>query len=217
MPADEAPAEPPRRWRKPLAVVTLVTGALVAAGDLYVVSVTRDGLVAGVDAAPVRPFAMVLGNRVFPGGVPSRELADRLEAGLALYRAGRARRVIVSGLSRPGYDEPAAMAAWLEARGVAAADVVVDPGGYRTAASMADAAARGVRALLVVSQPYHLPRAIYLARHAGMEALGVPSVTQRRSVVEYLRVWLRETLARVETVIEVALRGVHGDLERRAG
>ena len=217
MPADEAPDEPPRRWRKPLFAAALVAVALVAAGDLYVLSATRDGLVPSVAAAPVRPFAMVLGNRVFPGRIPSRELADRLEAGLALYRAGRARRLIVSGMTRPGYDEPTAMAAWLEARGVAESDVVLDLGGYRTAASMADAAARGVRSLLIVSQPYHLPRAVYLARHAGMEALGVPAVARRRTLVENLRVWLRETLARAETVVEVALRGVHGDRERAAG
>ena len=65
------------------------------------------------------------------------------------------------------------MAAWLERRGVAPADLVIDRGGYRTAASMADAAARASTALLVVSQPYHLPRALYLARHAGLRAVGV--------------------------------------------
>ncbi len=76
------------------------------------------------------------------------------------------------------------MAAWLEAHGVPARDLIVDRGGYRTASSMADAAAIGVRSLLVVSQGYHLPRALYLARHAGIDAWGVPSCGARRS-------WLR--------------------------
>ena len=67
------------------------------------------------------------------------------------------------------------MAAWLEARGVKPADVIVDPGGHRTAATMADAAALGVRSALVVTQGYHLPRSLYLARRAGIDAVGVPA------------------------------------------
>ncbi len=153
---------------------------------------------------------VVLGNRVFPGGIPSRELAARLETGRALYAAGRARRILVSGLAQPDYDEPHAMAAWLEAHGVPAADVVLDLGGYRTAATMADTAALGVRSILVATQAYHLPRALYLARHAGIDAVGVPSENGRRSTFDQIRTALRETLARAEIVVEVALRGVRG-------
>ena len=93
----------------------------------------------------MRPYAIVLGNRVFADGTPCHELAARLETALALYRAGRAGKLIVSGRVGEGYDEPHAMAAWLEARGVPPADIVVDAGGHRTAATMADAAALGVR------------------------------------------------------------------------
>jgi vancomycin permeability regulator SanA len=102
------------------------------------------------------------------------------------------------------------MAAWLEARGVAPADVIVDRGGYRTAASMADAARLGVKELLVVSQRYHLPRSLYLAEHAGMAALGVPAPDYARRVVDALFVFVRETTARAEIIVEVTLRGVRG-------
>ena len=95
----------------------------------------------------MRPYAIVLGNRVFPDGAPCAELAARLEAALALYRAGRAGEDHRVGTrARGAYNEPHAMAAWLEARGVAAGRHVVDAGGHRTAATMADAAALGVRA-----------------------------------------------------------------------
>jgi vancomycin permeability regulator SanA len=161
-----------------------------------------------VAEAPVRPFVIVLGNRVFPDGTPSRELAARLETGRQLYVAGRAGKIIVSGLAQPDYDEPHSMANWLYAHGVPGNDVILDLGGYRTAATMADAAAMGVRSTLVATQAYHLPRALYLARHAGIDAVGVPSVRTARSVMDAIRTALRETLARAEIVVEVAFRGV---------
>jgi SanA protein len=201
---------PARRWRKRVAIAAGLGAGLIAAGNVYVISTTHAALVEAVADAPIRSVVVVLGNRVFPGGIPSRELTARLETGRLLYAAGRARRIIVSGLSRPDYDEPHAMAAWLEAHGVPAADVVLDLGGYRTAATMADAAALGVRSALVATQAYHLPRALYLARHAGIDAVGVASPSSRRSLFDVFRTDLREILARAETVVEVALRGVRG-------
>jgi vancomycin permeability regulator SanA len=219
---DPAPAPPPRPrlagrfvgrfvgWNRRLAIAAGVCALLIGAGDLYVVSTTRAALVATPAEAPVRPYVVVLGNRVFPDGVPSRELTARLETARQLYATGRAKKIIVSGLARPDYDEPHPMAAWLEAHGVPAADVILDLGGYRTAATMADTAALGVHSALVATQGYHLPRALYLARHAGIDAVGVPSESSRRSIFDLFRTGLRETLARAETVLEVALRGVRG-------
>lgn len=206
------PAEPaPRRIGRWLVLgLGVLAIALVAAGDLYVVGFARDAVAGDFARTPPRPYAIVLGNRVFSDGRPSAELAERLETGRQLYRAGLARRIIVSGMVTDGYDEPDAMATWLRARGVAPADLVIDRGGYRTAASMADAAAMGVDSLLIVSQAYHLPRAIYLARHAGMSAMGVaaPDVPGHREHAVFM--FIREALARTETLAEVALRGVRG-------
>jgi len=131
----------------------------------------------------------------------------RLETGLALYKAGRAGKIIVSGGVRDN-DEPRAMAAWLEAREVPRADIILDPGGHRTAATMADAAALGVRSAHVVSQGYHLPRALYLAGKAGIDASGVPAPKVDGGSRDAGRVFIREGLARAETLVEVALRGV---------
>jgi SanA protein len=187
---------------------------LVVVGNAYVLGVTRDRRIASIAEAPARPYAIVLGNRVFPGNEPCAELEDRLIAARDLYLAGRAPRIIVSGAvgPDPDYDEPAVMAAWLEARGVPAAAIVRDAGGYRTAASMADAAALGARSLLVVTQPYHLPRSLYLAGHAGIDAIGVPAPAHWWSPMHRL---VREPLARAEAVLEVFLRGVRGGAARR--
>ncbi len=208
---EPAPPAADRRWRRWVVVALVSIGALVGAADGYVLSVTR-GRRAPVDEAPALPYALVLGNRVFPGGHPCSELAYRLEVGRQLYQRHRAQRLIVSGQAVPDrdYDEPGVMAAWLEARGVPAADIVLDRGGYRTAASMADAAAIGVRSLLVVSQGYHLPRALYLAQRAGIDAVGVAASDGRRRALDILHLALREALARAETVVEVMVRGVRG-------
>jgi SanA protein len=186
----------------------LVGVAAVTAANLYLAAAARPAILTGVSAAPARPYAIVLGNRVFPDGSPSDELAARLETALALHRAGRAGKIVVSGMVHENYDEPRAMAAWLEARGVPAGDIVRDAGGHRTAATMADAAALGIRSALIVTQEYHLPRALYFARHAGIDALGVPSPTRFGRRLVAIRVFFREAAARAETVVEVAVRGV---------
>ena len=191
-------------------VVGALAIALVGAANAYLIAGSREAVIADFSQIPPRPYAMVLGSHVFPRGIPSHELAARLETGRQLYRAGLARRIIVSGLAEPGYDEPDAMAAWLERRGVAPGDVVIDRGGYRTAASMADARAAGVESLLVVSQRYHLPRALYIAGHAGMQAIGVPAAEFSRTPVDGFFTFLRETTARAEIIVEIALRGVRG-------
>jgi vancomycin permeability regulator SanA len=205
----EAPPAPPRlralRW---LAAVVLVGLVYVTGANLFLIARAAPVTVSGVEAAPARPYAIVLGNRVFPDGMPCVELAARLQTTLALYRAGRAAKIIVSGAARGVYDEPRAMAAWLEARGVKPADVIQDPNGHRTAATMADAAALGARSALVVTQAYHLPRSLYLARRAGIDAVGVPAPERRDGWMDSFHVFCRETTARAEIVLEVAARGV---------
>ena len=204
------PAAPPRwrRWAKRALLGLGALGVPIVAANLYLIAAARAATVADPASSPVRPYAIVLGNRVFRDGSPSAELAARLESALELYRAHRAGQVIVSGRTAVGYDEPHAMAAWLEARGVPAGDIVIDAGGYRTAATMADAVALGARSAFVVSQGYHLPRALYYARHAGIDALGVAAPSRYSSRLVVLMVFCREAAARAETLVEVAVRGV---------
>lgn len=201
----------PPRWRRWARRALIGLGALVSlvlAANVYLIALAHGATVADPASAPVRPYAIVLGNRVFPDGSPSAELAARLESALELYRARRAGKVIVSGRTRAGYDEPHAMAAWLAARGVSPGDIIIDAGGHRTAATMADAVGLGVRSAFIVSQGYHLPRALYCARHAGIDALGVAAPTRYGGGLVAVRVFCREAAARAETLVEVALRGV---------
>lgn len=114
--------------------------------------------------------ALVLGTApIGPEGGPNVYFVRRLDAAAALWKAGKVRHFIVSG--SPG--EPVAMRAGLVERGVPAAAVYGDPAGYRTWDSVLRARdVYGQKRLIIVSQRFHLSRALFQARHAGIEAWG---------------------------------------------
>jgi SanA protein len=210
-------AEPaPVRRRRP--VLRGILGGLailfvaIAAGNAWVISTTSRDIVPDVASAPERPVAIVLGNRAFSDGSLSRELAARVRVALELYRAKKVKMLFLSGAVYPeqSYDEPGAMAGWLERRGVPRDAMILDRQGYRTAATMADAAASGLHDVLVCTQGYHLPRSLYLARHAGLAATGVAGEEPSTNFLVLAHIFVREALARAEIVLEVAFRGVRG-------
>jgi SanA protein len=210
--AEPAAARSP--WYHVLLRRVVLPGALlgvlaVGAGNAYVVSKTADGIVAGVAPAPACTAAIVLGTQVFPGNILSWSLAARCKVALDLFRAGKVQKIFLSGAYHPeaDHDEPGAMASWLERRGVPREAMVLDRDGHRTAATMANASAQGFRDVLICTQGYHLPRSLYLARHAGLTATGVPAADPG-GPFDRGRSHLREWLARTETVVEVAARGV---------
>jgi SanA protein len=148
-------------------------------------------------------MALVPGCRVLPDGTPSAMLTDRLAAALELHRRGLAERILVSGDARhPCGDEPETMQRWLLARDVPAGAVLLDSGSRRTRDTMHRArSVYGLDRVVVCTQRFHLPRSLYLARHAGLDALGL--VADRRPYrsgwVDDLRELVAETAAVVET------------------
>ncbi len=156
--------------------------------------------------APAAPVALVLGAQVHPSGVPSSFLAARLDLARRLFEAGCVQVLLLSGDgAAPEYDEPAAMRAYLLAAGVPDERMVLDRFGLDTYDSCLRAArVFGVDRLLVVTQSYHLPRAVGTARALGLAAGGVGDVSVRRWRPAYLRGVLRDQLACVKTVIDLA-------------
>jgi SanA protein len=121
---------------------------------------------------------LVLGTAPFGvRGQRQRSLSHRLDAAAGLWHAGSANSFIVSGI-RIGndYDEATIMRDELVSRGVPASAITLDHEGNRTWDSIARARrVFGKQRLLIVSQRDHLPRALFLARHLGIEAWGVAS------------------------------------------
>ena len=124
--------------------------------------------------APSAPVAVVFGAGLWDGE-PSPYLAHRLDAAVELYARGAVRAVLVTGdNSRRDYDEPGAMREYLVRRGVPAEDVVGDHAGFDTWDSCSRARRIfGVERALLVSQDFHIHRALALCRAAGIDAYGV--------------------------------------------
>ena len=152
--------------------------ALAAAGlSIYVCFQAKPYLMTAEDTAALEQVdaILVLGCGVRPDGTPSLMLRDRLEMGLKLYEAGAAPKLLMSGdHGRVEYDEVNAMRDYALERGVPSEDVFMDHAGFSTYESMYRA--RDIfqcEKILIVSQRYHLYRAVYDARALGLEAYGV--------------------------------------------
>ena len=148
--------------------------------------------------------ALVLGAGVYGDGEPTEVLEGRLQTALSLHREGRSPWFLVSGDNRRAdYNEPQAMRRWLVKQGIPRTRIVEDYGGRRTYDSLRRAAVVfGIRRCVIVTSDFHLPRALYLAQAAGLDAVGVPSSTQEFKGLKRLTFWTREYIARHRAVLD---------------
>ena len=185
--------------------------ALAIAAVLFVVGVnaaiilgTRGEIVDEASAASFDADAVVvLGASVMPDGTPSDILKSRLDQGIALYFAGAAPKIIVSGDNgTESYNECWAMKRYAISRGVPSEDVFCDHAGFSTYETMYRAHhVFGAERVVISTQTYHLYRAIFDAKGVGMEAVGV-SDDDRAYVSQH---WydLREIPARTKDFLQV--------------
>ncbi|GAB2876190.1 SanA/YdcF family protein [Streptomyces mayteni] len=189
-----------RRTALQLAMAAVVLALLPAT---WVQASTHDRFRSVADA-PSAPVAMVFGAGLRADGQPTAWLAHRLEAGAELYHSGRVRALLVTGDNgREEYNEPDAMRDHLVGLGVPAERIVADYAGFNTWNSCARAAdVFGVTRALLVSQEFHIPRALALCRAAGIDAHGV-GVGERPSPV-LLFSSLREMAGAIPAVWDAA-------------
>lgn len=157
------------------------------------------------DDVPQRTVAIVPGASVRPGGRPSAMLADRLETARALYNRDKVQLILVSGDNRTRhYNETKAMRRWLVKRGVPADDIYSDYAGFRTFDTM-ERAARvfEVPDAIICTQTFHLYRSVFLARRAGIDAVGMVSDLReyRRARRDQAREYLARSLAFLDTYL----------------
>jgi SanA protein len=190
--------------------VLWITVGLAAAGPLLVGVANAVVLLgagrAGHDPAraPRAEVALILGASVFDNGTPTEILADRLSAGAALYRDGRVARVLVSGeRSTAFYDQVDVMRRELVRMGVPDREIFTDHGGFDTWDSMVRARkVYGVRSAVVVTQGWHMPRALWLGKRAGLQVHGLVADPIHRGEHEG-SFTTSEFFARVKAVIDV--------------
>lgn len=163
---------------------SLVIGiaATAAIGVLAVVSANAVVLVKGSGGIHENPadldpaeVAIVLGAQVKPDGTMSSMLADRVRQGVALWRAGKVKRILVSGDHGSwSYDEPTTMRRAMISSGVPREAIFTDHAGFNTRASMQRARdIFEIHDAIVVTQGFHMKRSLFLARQAGIETQGL--------------------------------------------
>lgn len=137
---------------------------------------------------------LILGAGVWDGDRPSPMLADRLDEGLRLYNEGIAGKILVSGdHGRTNYDEVNVMKKYLIDAGVPSEDIFMDHAGFSTYESMYRAkAVFGVEKLVVVTQKYHMYRALYICDRLGLEARGASADPRayRGALMRNFREWI---------------------------
>jgi SanA protein len=178
---------------------------LVALANVYVLTSAGDST-GEVGDVPHAEVAIVPGALVEPDGDMSAMLAARVEQASRLWHAGKVEKILVSGDHGAWkYDEPDTMRKALVRDGVAPKDIFEDHAGFDTWATMVRARSIfGVQGAVVVTQGFHMPRALYLADAAGIDATGLTADLQGWGV-QGRKSAVREVLSRVKAVADVAL------------
>ncbi|GGX86413.1 SanA/YdcF family protein [Streptomyces fructofermentans] len=198
------PRLPRTRRGQRRAVQAVMAGCVLALlPATWMWTVTGDRLRTTADV-PRTEVAVVFGAGLWRGE-PSPYLAHRLDAAAELYRAGRIEVVLVTGdNSREDYDEPDAMRAYLTRRGVPDARIVSDYAGFDTWDSCARARRIfGVDEAVLISQGFHIRRAVALCEEAGVRSYGV-GVAEPHDTTWYYG-GAREVLAAGKALLDAVL------------
>ncbi len=149
---------------------------------------------------------LVLGAGVWENSRPSQMLEDRLLQGVELYQIGASDRLLVSGdHGREGYDEVNVMKSFAIGKGISSEHIFMDHAGFSTYDSMYRARdIFKVKKVIIVTQKYHIYRALYVAEALGLEAYGVASDPRQYAGQGYRE--LREIAARVKDFFYVIVK-----------
>jgi SanA protein len=183
----ETTIDRPTKW---LAVSSAVIPLLAMALIYWTVEGNQHGIFSKVDDVPAMPAAIVFG-----AGIDSTEMKDRVATAVALYKSGKVQKLLMTGDNgHINYNEPMAMKRVAIADGVPDQDIACDFAGFRTYDSLYRARdIFDVQNAVLVTQRYHLPRAIFLAEKLGLKVVGVDA--GRHSYVRQSWYDLREIAA----------------------
>ncbi len=206
----------PTRGRRPslrLAVSMVLTcgiiaGVVLGSSRLLVERAAAGRVYPEAGAVPERRVAIVLGAGVWPDGTPSPMLADRVRGAVELYRLGRVDHLLMTGDNGTvDYDEPTVMRRIARAAGVPAEAITLDFAGFSTH----DSCARAQRIFrvsdaVVVTQDFHIDRAVYLCRQAGIDTIGYVPPPSPAAAGRHADLAARDTIASVKAVWDAQIR-----------
>jgi SanA protein len=200
---------PLRRWPRTsaaLAGLGVLLVLVVVGSNAYILLTTSGEYTSDVSQVPKAPVAIVPGALVQPNGKMSVMLADRVDQASVLWHAGKVKKILVSGDHHTwAYDEPDTMRKQLVRDGVPGRDVFEDHAGFDTWATMVRARSIfGVDDAVVVTQGFHMPRALFLAEEAGIHATGLVSDLHPYGY-QGEKSSVREVFSRVKAIADVTL------------
>ena len=183
-----------------IVAVFVVTNVVTIVGSKGSIVSADEASISSADAI------VVLGASVFADGTPSGILQDRLDDGIALYFAGVAPKLVMSGDNgTESYNEVRVMKQYAIAQGVPSEDIFCDHAGFSTYESMYRAKyVFGCQRIVVATQTYHLYRALWSAKSLGMQATGVPS--DYHEYQKQLQYDIREVPARTKDFFKALFR-----------
>ena len=161
-----------------------------------------------LEDAPKEPVAIVFGAGLLHTGEPTAVLRDRVQTAVALYQMGKVTKVLMTGdNSTEYYNEPAAMRQYAVELGLPDSAIVLDYAGRRTYDSCYRAKAIfGLSRVILVTQKFHLIRALFLCRNLGLRAVGVEANNITYRPASYLYWNIREIPARTVAMFDLLLK-----------
>jgi SanA protein len=185
-------------------ILSCSTIFLIGALRLILLLSTKD-VTFTLDAVPSKAVVLVPGAGLNSSGGPSAPLKDRLDTAIALYHQGKVQKMLLSGdNTEVTYNEPGAMQAYAIAQGIPEEDLVLDYAGRRTYDSCYRAHhIFGLDEIIIVTQAYHLPRALFLCENSELDAVGGPVEQSRYIRSRYLFWNIREVFATVMAWLDV--------------
>ena len=124
--------------------------------------------------APDAEIAVIFGAGLRRDGKPTRVLRDRIDTGIALFNAGRVQKLLMSGSQMvSGYDEVSAMREYAESNGIPPNAILMDGRGFSTRQTCENIASARIKNVLLITQNFHLPRALFYCSEYGINSTGV--------------------------------------------
>lgn len=192
-----------RKWVWLVLLIIALIGAFMLLANMSVLSSGKKFVYTESNNIPKAQVGLILGAKVYSDGRLSQMMQDRADTAIGLYKSGKVEKLLMSGdHGTVGYDEVNTVKEYLLNKGVKPEDLFLDHAGFDTYDSVYRARdVFRVKSMTIVTQKFHLPRAVYLARALGMEANGI--VADQR---EYLGMFWnesREMVARSKAFLDI--------------
>lgn len=187
-----------------LIAVPVLIGLVSLISISVIVSSSRDHIYASAEEAPPADAALILGAAVLKNGGLSPVLRDRVDQAIELYRMGKVKKIIASGNNESlEYNEVQPIRNYLVKADIPPEDIFLDHAGFDTYSSIYRARdVFVVQSLAIVTQSFHLPRAVFIARELGIDAIGVSADRGRYKLVNYFREMLADVKAAANLVFK---------------